>query len=110
MLIRCGSFLGGAYSLGYFRTLPEDDLFLTFVLIAVITLRSRKFATAGWFLFGFVTMWTAAWANLGDRLDERMQAYSGVLNEFGCPGNTVDHWRVQFVGRESSPKAANGKS
>ncbi|MGI9452444.1 MAG: hypothetical protein ACR2QH_17660 [Geminicoccaceae bacterium] len=49
-------------------------------------------------------------STFGYRLDERMQAYSGVLNEFGCPGNTVDHWRVQFVGHGSSVKAANGKS
>ncbi len=49
-------------------------------------------------------------STFGNRLDERMQAYSGVLNEFGCPGNTVDQWRVQFIGRESSLRAANGKT
>ena len=43
----------------------------------------------------------------GYKLDERMNVYMGSLNEFGCPGNTVDHWRFQFTGRESSLKAAN---
>jgi len=49
-------------------------------------------------------------STFGYRLDEPMQAYSGVLNEFGCPGNTVDQWRVQFIGRESSLRAANGRT
>lgn len=48
-------------------------------------------------------------ATFGYRLDERMHAYSGAMNQFGCPGNTVDHWRVQFIGREASLKAANAK-
>lgn len=43
----------------------------------------------------------------GYKLDERMNAYMDSPNDFGCPGNTVDHWRLQFTGRESSLKAAN---
>ncbi len=45
----------------------------------------------------------------GHKLDERMNAYTGILSDFGCPGNTVDQWRIQFTGHEAGFKAANTK-
>jgi hypothetical protein len=43
----------------------------------------------------------------GHELHQRLQAYTGSVDEFGCPGNTVDSWRLQFSGREHGLKAAN---
>jgi hypothetical protein len=44
----------------------------------------------------------------GQTLHQRMYAYTGSVDEFGCPGNTVDSWRLQFSRREVEFKAANG--
>lgn len=49
-------------------------------------------------------------AMFGTKLEQRMNAYNRDLSDFGCPGNTVDHWRVQFTGKEAAPRAANGKT
>lgn len=51
----------------------------------------------------------------GLKLDQQMNAYTGDLNDFGCPGNTVDHWRGQFTGGEaaglrSAKSKAGGRS
>lgn len=32
----------------------------------------------------------------GRVLHQRMDPYTGSVDEFGCPGNTVDDWRLQF--------------
>ncbi|MDH3660089.1 MAG: hypothetical protein OEU92_08675 [Alphaproteobacteria bacterium] len=44
----------------------------------------------------------------GHALHQRLHAYTGSVDEFGCPGNTVDSWRLQFSRREGDFKAANG--
>ncbi len=44
----------------------------------------------------------------GHQLQQRVDAYTGSVDEFGSPGNTVDNWRLQFSGRASDFKAANG--
>lgn len=43
----------------------------------------------------------------GHVLYQRLNAYTGSVDEFGCPGNTVDSWRLQFTSREIGLKAAN---
>ncbi len=43
----------------------------------------------------------------GHVLHQRLNAYTGAVEEFGCPGNTVDNWRVHLSGREVSLRAAN---
>ncbi len=48
-------------------------------------------------------------STFANRLDQHMNAYTGTLSDFGCPGNTVDSWRVHFTGREPSLRAANAK-
>ena len=45
--------------------------------------------------------------HFGKELHQRLNAYTGSIDEFGCPGNTVDNWRVQFSRKEAAPKAAN---
>jgi hypothetical protein len=45
----------------------------------------------------------------GHTLYQRLSAYTGSVDEFGCPGNTVDSWRWAFSSREVSFKAANAK-
>lgn len=45
-------------------------------------------------------------AMFGKKLGRQMNVYTGDLNDFGCPGNIVDHWRVQFTGREAGSKSA----
>ncbi len=49
-------------------------------------------------------------STFANRLDQRMNAYTGTLSDFGCPGNTVDNWRVQFTGGEPSFSAANTRT
>jgi len=44
----------------------------------------------------------------GQELHQRLNAYTGSVDEFGCPGNTVDSWRVQFSQRDGGFDAANG--
>jgi hypothetical protein len=39
-----------------------------------------------------------------------MHAYTGDVNDFGCPGNMVDNWRVQFTERQTSLKTTNGRN
>ena len=39
MLLRCLCVLGGAYALGFSRSLPADDLFLTLVILAGLSFR-----------------------------------------------------------------------
>ncbi|MGH1479343.1 MAG: hypothetical protein ACRBM6_11610 [Geminicoccales bacterium] len=46
----------------------------------------------------------------GLKLGKQMNAYTGDPNDFGCPGNMVDHWRGQFTGGEAGLKAANAKA
>ncbi|MGI9504090.1 MAG: hypothetical protein ACR2RE_13660 [Geminicoccaceae bacterium] len=43
----------------------------------------------------------------GQELHQRLNAYTGSVDEFGCPGNTVDSWRSQFSQREGVFDAAN---
>ena len=43
----------------------------------------------------------------GQELHQRLNAYTGSVDEFGCPGNTVDSWRLQFSRREGVFDAAN---
>ena len=44
----------------------------------------------------------------GQELQQRVDAYTGSVDEFGSPGNTVYNWRLQFSGRASDFKAAKG--
>ena len=64
--------------------------------ISKISMKGKSFIDAG-----------EVTSTFGYRLDERMNAYSSAMNEFGHPGNTVDHWRLQFNGQGGSFKAAN---
>lgn len=43
----------------------------------------------------------------GRELQQRVDAYTGSVDEFGSPGNTVDSWRLQFSRRAGDFKAAN---
>ncbi len=43
----------------------------------------------------------------GHELQQRVDAYTGSVDEFGSPGNTVDNWRLQFSRRAVDFKAAN---
>lgn len=45
----------------------------------------------------------------GLELHQQTSAYTGIVDEFGCPGNTVDSWRLEFSRLEIF-KAANGSS
>lgn len=45
--------------------------------------------------------------HFGQELHQRLNAYTGSVDEFGCPGNTVDSWRLQFSQREGAFDAAN---
>jgi hypothetical protein len=49
-------------------------------------------------------------ALFGYRIEQRMHAYTGDVNDFGCPGNMVDNWRVQFTERQTSLKTTNGRN
>jgi hypothetical protein len=40
----------------------------------------------------------------GRQLHQQASAYTGLVDQFGCPGNTVDDWRMEF----SRFEAANG--
>ena len=44
----------------------------------------------------------------GQELHLRLNAYTGSVDEFGCPGNTVDNWRLEFSQRKIGFAAANG--
>jgi len=46
----------------------------------------------------------------GQELHQQTSAYTGSVDEFGCPGNTVDSWRLQFSRTTSGLEAANGTS
>lgn len=46
----------------------------------------------------------------GHVLHWRLDAYTGTVDEFGCFGNTVDSWRLQFHSRDAGLKAANAGS
>lgn len=46
----------------------------------------------------------------GHVLHQRLDAYTGTVEEFGCPGNIVDNWRVHLSGREISLRAANASN
>ncbi|MEM7043022.1 MAG: hypothetical protein AAF543_09450 [Pseudomonadota bacterium] len=46
----------------------------------------------------------------GQELHKRLNAYTGAIDEFGCPGNTVDNWRVEFSRKEGAFEAANSAS
>ena len=73
MLLRCLCVLGGAYALGFSRSLPADDLFLTLVILAGLSFRLPGTRFLSWFMLGFAAMWVAAWNVIGDRLDPAMQ-------------------------------------
>ena len=73
MLLRCLCVLGGAYALGFCRSLPTDDLFLTLVILAGLSFRLPGTRFLSWFMLGFAAMWVAAWNVIGDRLDPEMQ-------------------------------------
>lgn len=73
MLVRCLCVLSGAYSLGLFRSLPADDLFLSLVILAGASLRLPETRFLAWFILGFATMWVAAWSVIDDRLDPALQ-------------------------------------
>ncbi len=73
MLFRCLCVLSGAYSLGLFRSLPADDLFLSLVILAGASLRLPETRFLAWFMLGFATMWVAAWSVIDDRLDPALQ-------------------------------------
>ena len=73
MLVRCLCVLSGAYSLGLFRSLPADDLFLSLVILAGASLRLPETRFLAWFMLGFATMWVAAWSVIDDRLDPALQ-------------------------------------
>ena len=44
---------------------------------------------------------------VGPEHHQRLNTYIGSVNEFGCPGNIVDDWRLQFSLDESELDAAN---
>lgn len=44
----------------------------------------------------------------GHQLQQDVDAYTGSVDEFGSPGNTVDSWRLQFSHRAIDFEAANG--
>jgi len=73
MLFRCLCVLSGAYSLGLFRSLPADDLFLSLVILAGASFRLPETRFLAWFMLGFATMWVAAWSVIDDRLDPALQ-------------------------------------
>lgn len=43
----------------------------------------------------------------GKGLHQQANAYTGLVDEFGIPDNTVDNWRLQFSRRDGGLKAAN---
>lgn len=43
----------------------------------------------------------------GRELHQRLDAYTGSVDEFGGPGNIVDSWRVQFRQPNGGFEAAN---
>jgi hypothetical protein len=43
----------------------------------------------------------------GQKLHKCTNAYTGMVDQFGCPDNTVDNWRFQFSGSDPDLKAAN---
>lgn len=69
MLFRCLCSLCGAYSLGFFRALPADELFLPLSLLVGIGFYRCGKRFIPWFLAGFLAMWAAAWNVIDDRLD-----------------------------------------
>ena len=44
----------------------------------------------------------------GQELHERVNAYTGSVDDFGAPDNMVDNWRLQFSRRANDFKPANG--
>ncbi len=60
MLLRSLCVLGGAYALGFSRSLPADDLFLTLVILAGLSFRLPGARFLSWFMLGFAAMWLAA--------------------------------------------------
>ena len=44
---------------------------------------------------------------LGKELHQQVNAYTGSVDEFGCPGNTVDRWRLHLSHRDGGLEAAN---
>ena len=44
----------------------------------------------------------------GHELHQQTSAYTGSVDEFGCPGNTVDSWRLEFSQKILPLEAANG--
>ena len=44
---------------------------------------------------------------LGKGLHQQVNAYTGLMDEFGCPDHTVDTWRLQFSRRDGGFEAAN---
>ena len=83
--------------------LRETDLDVSATKTAANQSRSDRFQQSSFAEAGRVN------ALFGSRLDESMSAYSGGLGEFGGPGNTVDHWRLQFTAREAGLRAANAR-
>lgn len=59
-------------------------------------LRSRRLAEAGNLNRDF-----------GQALLQQTSVYTGTVDQFGCPGNTVDSWRLEFIQSGSPLNAAN---
>ena len=95
MLLRCLCVLGGAYALGFTRSLPADDLFLTLVILAGVSFRLPGTRFLSWFMLGFAAMWVAAWIVIDDRLDPAMQGetISIVARIADFPRNTDKTFR-----------------
>lgn len=41
----------------------------------------------------------------GRQLHQQTSAYTGLVDQFGCPGNTVDTWRMEFSRFEAANSA-----
>lgn len=76
MLLRGLCILGGAYALGLFRYLPDDDLLLPVILLAGISAYFPRTRCLACFLLGLASMWIAAWVVIEDRLDPALQGES----------------------------------